>query len=150
MKNIRKICQGAILLTYIAVLLRITVFRSGFSLMHLMQNGTINMTLFQDYIPLIQNGRWFLFLYLFVGNIIWFVPLGGMLLASGKVRRVRTAVLWGLALSLSIETMQFIFGTGVSELDDLVLNTLGAWAGAAAVRLRQVHFQHDKEREQIV
>jgi len=29
--------------------------------------------------------------------------------------------------------MQFIFGTGVSELDDLVLNTLGTLIGAVMV-----------------
>lgn len=31
---------------------------------------------------------------------------------------------------LIIETLQYIFGTGVSELDDLVLNTMGAGLGA--------------------
>ena len=33
--------------------------------------------------------------------------------------------------------MQYVFGTGVSDLDDLVLNSLGAWSGALIVmRLR--------------
>lgn len=37
--------------------------------------------------------------------------------------------------NVAIETMQYIFGTGVSELDDLVLNTLGTWAGTENVRM---------------
>lgn len=126
---------GVLFLIYLIILFRITVFRSGFSLASIMEKGTINLTLFQEYIPLIQQGRWFRFLYLFVGNIIWFVPFGSWLLASGKVAEVRKAALCGLVLSLLIETMQYIFGTGVSELDDLVLNTLGAWIGGAAVAL---------------
>ena len=124
-----------IFLVYLAVLLRITVFRTGFTMSHLMQNGTVNLTLFQDYIPLIRQGRWFRFVYLFVGNIVWFVPLGCALMASGNIKRIRTAALCGLGLSLMIETMQYLFGTGVTELDDLVLNTLGTWIGAAGVWL---------------
>ncbi|WP_294149516.1 VanZ family protein [uncultured Clostridium sp.] len=128
-----------IFLVYLAILLRITVFRTGFSMSHLMQNGTVNLTLFQDYIPLIRQGRWFRFVYLFVGNIVWFVPLGCALTASGNLKRLRTAALCGLGLSLAIETMQYLFGTGVSELDDLVLNTLGTWIGAAGGRLYRNH-----------
>lgn len=124
-----------IFLVYLAVLLRITVFRTGFTMSHLMQNGTLNLTLFQDYIPLIRQGRWFRFVYLFIGNIVWFVPLGCALMASGNINRIRTAALCGLGLSLMIETMQYLFGTGVTELDDLVLNTLGTWIGAAGVWL---------------
>lgn len=48
----------------------------------------------------------------------------------GRVRKIRTALLCGLGLSLVIETLQYIFGTGVSELDDLTLNTLRVWIGA--------------------
>lgn len=116
---------------YIIILFRITVFRSDFTLTQIMQNGTVNITLFQDYIPLIKEGRWFRFLYLFVGNIIWFIPFGAALLISGKASSPRKAALYGLMLSLMIETLQYLFGTGISELDDLLLNTLGTWLGAA-------------------
>lgn len=130
----------AFFLVYMVALFRITVFRSNFSLFHVMENGTINLSLFQDYIPFIRQGRWFLFLYLFVGNIIWFVPFGSMILLSGKVKGIWGAALCGLLLSFIIETLQYIFGTGVSELDDLVLNTMGAGLGAAVVRLYR-HYQ---------
>ena len=86
----------AFFLIYMVVLFRITVFRSTFSLYHVMENGTINLSLFQDYIPFIRQERWFLVLYLFVGNIIWFVPLGCVLLASGKVKGIWSAAVCGL------------------------------------------------------
>lgn len=55
----------AFFLIYMVVLLCITFFRSTFSLHHVMGNGLINLSLFQDYFPLIRQGRWFLVLYLF-------------------------------------------------------------------------------------
>ncbi|MEH2929029.1 hypothetical protein VSQ48_03725 [Candidatus Ventrimonas sp. KK005] len=42
---------------YMTVLLRITVFRSSFSLYSLFQKGTLNLTLFADYLPLLYQGR---------------------------------------------------------------------------------------------
>ena len=53
----------AFFLVYMVALFRITVFRSNFSLFHVMENGTINLSLFQDYIPLIRQERWFLDVY---------------------------------------------------------------------------------------
>lgn len=134
-KEKKNILLFVLFLVYLAVLLRITVFRSGFSMDNLFQNGNINMTLFTEYIPILRNGQWFRFLYLFVGNIIWFVPLGMYLEQGKKVSTLWKILLCGLALSLLIETLQYVFGTGVSELDDLVLNTLGCGCGAVFVRI---------------
>lgn len=50
------------------------------------------------------------------------------------MRKIRTALLCGLGLSLVIKTLQYLFGTGVSELDDLTLNTLRVWIGAVTVQ----------------
>ncbi len=125
----------AVCIVYLAVLLRITVFRSSFSFANFLQKGTLNLTLFAEYIPLMQKRRWFRFLYLFVGNIIWFVPFG--VLCCCKERPIKTwkILLWGFLLSFFIESMQFIFGTGVSELDDLILNTLGVWIGVIIMKI---------------
>lgn len=120
-------------LLYLAVLLRITVFRPGVGQMPLMQ-GSWNGTLFAEYLPLLQDGRWLRFVYLFVGNLVWFVPLG-MAVQCRIRRRLWPSAAGGLALSAFIEAGQYLFGTGVSELDDLVLNTAGALIGAVAVLL---------------
>lgn len=123
-----------LLILYLGILLRITVFRSGFGIEHLFQNGNVNLTLFTEYLPMLQRGEWFRFIYLFVGNIVWFVPLGMYLELGKRVKPLWKILLWGLALSLLIETLQYVFGTGVSELDDLILNTLGCGCGAVFVR----------------
>ncbi|MDE5700369.1 MAG: VanZ family protein [Lachnospiraceae bacterium] len=120
-------------LLYLAIVLRITVFRSSFTLQNLCQNGRIILNLFGGYIDLIRQGDWFAFTYLFVGNIIWFVPFGMYLQYMGKQKNLLRTAFYGFLFSLLIETLQYVFGTGFSELDDLVLNTLGAWIGGRSV-----------------
>ncbi len=55
---------------YITILLYITVIRNL-----RFRERVINLQLFVGYIPIIQNSI-SRFIYLFVGNIIWFVPFG--------------------------------------------------------------------------
>lgn len=129
---IKEIVIHGLFLAYLGILFKITVFRSGFHWGDWCQNGNINLTLFTSYIPLLENRDFKRIIYLFVGNIIWFVPLGFYLRRfTGRKRAVWEVFLAGLLLSLMIECLQYVFGTGVSELDDLILNSLGAWIGAA-------------------
>lgn len=115
---------------YLAVLLKITVFRGGFGTHGFCTDGSINLKLFEEYAPLIRTHDWDRFIYLFVGNIIWFVPLGMYVRYRKPQAGIMRAVIFGLLLSLCIEIMQYLFGTGISELDDLILNTFGAALGA--------------------
>ena len=68
-------------------------------------------------------------------NVLLFEPLGATLvhLLPGKQphwRRILTATLVGLAVSLGIEYCQFRFSVGNAEADDVICNTLGALVGA--------------------
>lgn len=136
MKKHRKVITTILFLVYIAVVLRITVFRSSFTLKNLCQNGRITLTLFDGYIELIRRGDWFAFTYLFFGNIVWFVPFGMYLQYMGISKKLARTAFYGFLFSLLIETLQYVFGTGFSELDDLVLNTLGAWIGGVMVHFK--------------
>ena len=120
---------------YIGIILRITVFRSSFSIDNLMENGQINLALFKEYIPIVQAGDWFTFSYLFIGNIIWFAPFGMYLEYEKKGNKFWKVLLFGFAFSFFIETLQYVFGTGFSELDDLILNTIGVFLGAIFARI---------------
>ncbi len=113
-------------LLYIGVLLRITVFRSSFGSYPLCSHGQIELIPFVGLIRIFHNSVP-MFLYLFVGNLVWFVPLGLLLPVLTRARK--STLLWGLGLSLYIEVSQFIFGTGVSEVEDLILNTAGTGIG---------------------
>lgn len=140
MKKHQKVITTILFLLYIIVVLRITVFRSSFTLQNLCQNGRLILTLFEGYIDLIRRGDWFAFTYLFVGNIVWFVPFGMYLQYMGISKKLVRTAFYGFLFSLLIETLQYVFGTGFSELDDLVLNTLGAWLGGGVVRFFQSCF----------
>lgn len=127
---------------YIAVVLRITVFRSSFSISNLFRNGNLNLTIFKGYMIFVRSRNWYRFIYLFVGNIVWFIPFGMYLQYTKKFKNVLLVTLCGMLFSLCIETMQYVFGTGVTELDDLILNTFGAFLGAVSVNLFQKFRDH--------
>lgn len=116
-----------IFLLYIGMLLRITVFRSSFGSYLLCSHGQIELVPFVGLIQIFHNSVG-MFLYLFVGNLVWFVPLGVLLPVLTKARKA--TILWGLGLSLYIEVSQYVFGTGVSEVEDLILNTAGTGIGS--------------------
>lgn len=128
---IKRVLIHILFLIYIGILLRITVFRSGFGFRDMCRNGVINLTLFESYVPLLKSGDFIRIIYLFVGNIIWFVPFGFYLRHFSRVKwKLWQIWLLGLLFSFVIEFLQYVFGTGISELDDLILNSLGAWIGA--------------------
>ena len=131
----------ALTLLWLAVLFRITVFRNGcFS--NGLFSGRVEWDAFAYYAKLARVGYWRYFTYLFVGNLLWFAPAGVLVrLRGGKLPH---AALAGLCLSLLVETLQFVLGSGVSELDDLILNTCGAVLGYAAACL----FCHSERSEE--
>jgi VanZ like family. len=91
-------------------------------------NGKLNLIPFIELQRILVKGDLWQFIYLFIGNIIWFIPFGFMMRILTKLNKLKIAIC-ALILSFLIELMQFIFGTGISELDDLILNTLGALIG---------------------
>ncbi|WP_165071867.1 VanZ family protein [Paludisphaera rhizosphaerae] len=65
-----------------------------------------------------------------VGNVAVFMPIGAAVLALAPKRgTIRQAALAGFALSALIECLQYASGRGVLDVDDLILNTLGAVLG---------------------
>ena len=119
---------------WLGLLFRITVFRPG-CFTHGLFSGRIEWDAFAYYCKLIRIRYWRYFTYLFVGNLIWFAPAGILIrLRKGKCWQ---ALLAGFLLSLTVETAQFVLGSGVSELDDLILNTCGAALGYASASLFQ-------------
>lgn len=111
---------------YLCVLLRITVFRSGWTEFQLF-SGSVELVPFQSIFSYLTAEQWQYFLYLFGGNILWFVPYG-MFLASWN-KELGSCILLGAVFSLVIELMQFVLGTGYSETEDILLNSLGVVLG---------------------
>lgn len=111
---------------YLLVLLRITVFRSGWYQNDFFQ-GTILWVPFRKLLQYLMEGQVIRFIYLFFGNVIWFVPFG--LYFSAKELSLWQCTLAAACLSLLIEVLQFVFSSGYCETEDVILNTLGGFFG---------------------
>ena len=91
-----------------------------------------------------QLGFWAVFTNLF-GNVAGFLPFGFMLpVITGKMRSGFLITLAGFGLSLTVEVIQLITKVGCFDVDDLILNTLGAAIGygmfAVCNYLRRRHY----------
>ena len=65
-----------------------------------------------------------------LGNVAGFVPFGFILpLIARRVRGFFLITLSGFALSLTVEVIQLITKVGCFDVDDMILNTLGAAIG---------------------
>ena len=122
----KRIIIDTLFVVYILILLRITVFRSGIGSRELF-SGEINLVPAADLAYTLKSSP-ASFIYLFLGNIIWFIPFSVYMRKIKNCKLIVTVAL-GFCLSLFIEIMQYIFGTGVSEIDDLILNTIGVLSG---------------------
>lgn len=72
------------------------------------------------------------------GNLLLLMPFGFLLPLVRPTLRGWWPVLGrGLACSFAIELVQFVIGTRIADVDDLILNTLGAAIGYALLRLAQ-------------
>ena len=67
--------------------------------------------------------------FLFVGNVACFVPFGFGLPALTPLRRAVVPLCF--LGSLLVEALQWAFGTGIPQVEDILLNTLGAALGYA-------------------
>ncbi len=70
-----------------------------------------------------------------VGNIALFVPLGMYLQVFRKRKKILPCVALACAISVGVEILQFILGIGAADIDDVLLNTLGALLGILLYRV---------------
>ena len=83
-----------------------------------------------------------------VGNVAAFIPAGFMLPAiSRRSRRLVGLAAVGFMLSFFIECTQIVFRAGSFDVDDLMLNTLGAVLGFMLNRLVQKHRIRKKRKK---
>lgn len=79
----------------------------------------------------VKKGVWWHLFYNVMGNCVWFVPLGVLLpaLYRGYRKHMGRVVFIGLVVSTTIEILQFVFCTGVTDIDDVIFNTIGTAMG---------------------
>lgn len=138
--NIRREALLNSFVFYVVLLIHLTVFREGISIREMeivfRSLSEINWIPFLQTIKLAQGSSTFAFYYNLYGNILWFIPMG--FCASYLMKEKHTFIkplLIGFSVSLSIETLQFLFWTGITDIDDLIFNTVGTMIGILLFKL---------------
>ncbi len=120
-----------IFLIYFLVLLKITLFKyvtlANLGDAFFMKEREISIIPFRSAAGMIKYMTPLRIIENIAGNIIIFIPFGWLLPLVSPFEG-QTPV-YGFILSLLIETTQYIFAMGFSDIDDLILNTLGAFIG---------------------
>lgn len=63
------------------------------------------------------------------GNIIVFIPFGFLGILYSKFNNFKTLIIYFLSGIIIVEFLQYITRRGVFDIDDIVLNSLGAFIG---------------------
>jgi len=132
-ERILRYCIFALFILYIIILLRITLFKQA-SMYNLFaaigaSERTISIIPFKSIFDMISSDISLMrILENVLGNIIIFIPFG-LLLPIILKKEYKNIVLCGIIFSAFIEIIQFIFGLGSTDIDDLLLNTIGVIIG---------------------
>ena len=118
---------------YIALVLKLTVFRNQAAPI---RSITVYPTIML--INIYKNIGLEYFSYMFFGNIGWFMPFGFILPLLIKKIDVKKILLLTFLFSLFIEASQYMLMVGYTEIDDLILNTLGGLLGYLTLTKRKV------------
>jgi glycopeptide antibiotics resistance protein len=78
-----------------------------------------------------------------LGNIIAFIPFGLFLQTIRRRKSFWTSVLIIAVTTVTVEAIQYIFGLGASDIDDVILNTFGGLIGIWLYRLFRWVFREE-------
>ena len=124
---------------YFILLVWLVLFKLNFNLLEVSHARTINL------IPFWYDGSTEFLLHLkeMLYNVLVFVPLGMYISIFRPDWAFWKKVLLCFVVSLLFETLQFAFALGVSDITDLITNTLGGVAGVLLYTLlRKVFREH--------
>lgn len=122
--------NGWIAVLYMVLLLYMTVASRS----ETANGGVLLRPLYSFYLARTENQEYYRSMLM---NVLLFFPLGLTLpfgLSGGKRPILRAAGI-GMALSVCIEILQYVFSLGWTETDDVIMNMLGIVLGGMSCRL---------------
>nr|WP_302600114.1 VanZ family protein [uncultured Cellulosilyticum sp.] len=118
---------------YMVSLYEITAIRFGLGLSMenmMMRQTRVSLEPMVVLLKWLKKGIWWHLFYNVVGNCVWFIPMGILVPALfKKQRKLWKVTMIGAFVSSSIEILQYILCTGVTDIDDVIFNTLGTIIG---------------------
>lgn len=152
----RLVLAWTLFIVYMVFLMYFLFFAEIMGRTYIDRDYHYNLTPFREIRRFIVYRRtlgWFAVLSNLLGNVLAFVPFGMILpMLTPKCRNFFHIVLLGGDFSLFVETIQLISKVGSFDVDDLILNTLGAALGYLAYRLIRRYFRrkHDDRKEKTL
>ncbi|WP_017414939.1 VanZ family protein [Clostridium tunisiense] len=140
MKKRTKLLLWFLFVLYLLVLVNVIIFKDGNALIVAQYSAdrslwegieAINFVPFKTIIPYLKGEPTIrIATENILGNIFAFSPLGFLLpLLFKRFYRLKNIFLTSFAISLFIEVIQLVFYLGSTDVDDLILNTLGSLLG---------------------
>lgn len=120
-----------IAICYISVLLKIVMFKYGFT-SGMRSLNVVPFTFLRMFSGAVQVD---VALKNILGNVAVFVPLGVIFSYIWKRASVWRPILACLGVSILFEAMQWIIGCGATVIDDIILNALGSSIGVAIYQI---------------
>ena len=110
------------------------IVTGGFDRLNAMMAESTNLTLFATinrYLGVLDRPSGFgLFLYNVIGNMLILIPFGYFFpMVNASVKKWWVFLLVSLVFILSIEAMQYVSMSGSLDVDDVLLNLMGAMIG---------------------
>lgn len=134
----RTIILSGFFVIYLIALFKITVFKYPDTFSNMLKGElsgvrSLNLIPFvtiSEYFRFILRGNKIIGISNILGNLIIFFPLGYIsALLFPKIRKLTKVLILAFVFSLVIEVCQYIFACGSTDIDDVILNTLGGMAG---------------------
>src|SRR6185312_16642010 len=124
--TLRKLLATLMIGCYFAVLFYLTLFHTN---RRVSSGNALNLVPFRTIAHYFREGGWVMLVNV-PGNVLAFVPVGLILpVVRGRRTSVWEILLAGAGLSIFIETAQYVSGRRFADVDDVVLNALGAVIG---------------------
>ena len=125
MKDKFRILTTVLFVMYLAVLMKLLIFRQG--AMCLGGGNFVPLKTIFNYLDDVPTLG--IALRNLGGNIMIFVPLGFFIPLLHRTSKWKTVLVVALVVSLTFEIIQGVFKVGIFDVDDILLNALGTMIG---------------------
>lgn len=119
-----------VFIVYIIGVLSLTFIVRETMIMRTPDNRGVILEPFREIDAMLHQPNHFFWFMQISLNILLFIPFGFLPpMISERFRSLWLTTVTGFIFSAGIETMQYITGRGLTEVDDVINNTIGAFVG---------------------
>jgi len=137
----KQILLYLILLVYILLFTKLLLFKQVTPMELFSSDRTVTRTLtfipfktISEYLFSAHFNLWIAMMEI-IGNIVLFIPLGMYLQMFKRNKKILNCVTLICTISLCVEITQYILGIGHTDIDDIILNTIGGLLGVIIYRI---------------